>query len=1182
MEDRLRALIGDAMAGGHSVQVDAIASAHLVDLLSAARHPHHRGITVQGATFGETLDLDDLRFDAPLRFERCQFSAGITLNRAELRSLELTSCQVAAIPNLEDDRNETGTTDQAERPDEEQPDGGDRADDENDFGQERSSVSVVAHEGRLAASLTLRDTHLTGAVKARGLSIGGRVKLDRCSIGDPMVSLDLEEARIDRETSIEHCDVSGCINLDAARLGGRLDISDTRLGSHEGMSITTHGLHTGGGMRISGETCRLRGAVTGVETTIDGWLHITGGAQVGCSDDRGWSVNFLQAAIAGAVVVSGETTALTGGLRVFLSGITSAVVVGEGASVGSDCRSVSLDLQRSTIGSNLVVRGAGTTLAGSIVVAQATIDGELGVSSGASVRLEDEGIGVLGDGASIAGDVNLHGPATRIGGSVALRGARIGGDLSIRAGVLIGANSGGNGSPWSVSADAAVIDGDVVVNGDDTSIGAGISMTGVRVTGYVFVGGGVNVQGGPDETSFDAGGGSMSSILVVDAALAGGLDLYQASVAGDVALRGSTSLGGGVILGSSIVRGSVWVSAATIGRWASGSSISAASCRVDGPLRVADGATLDGPIDVSHGELRSIEVDSGARIGGDEGVGIAAAGARFRNLIVGGAGTHVDGHIQLFGANVDGGLSVSGGARIGVDDEGLSVSAPNSSIRSNITLRSSGTELAGGIDLFQADVGGGVFASDCVCIGADVNGSSIRGLGLTAQGSVLVSSAAHLVGAIWLEGATVSGELTVEQGARVGRNKYDLSLVADNAHVGRNLTIAGAGTTLAGAVSLLDARIQGLFAVDAGATVGAGEDGNSIFARLLQTSGNLTLQGDTTTLEGGLHLSDARVGGRVALRHGLNIGATDGTSVEAQGLTSHDILFGHVRLDGGVDLRHASVPGRLSIQDDTEVNVARGELALVIAEADIDVLELAAARWSGTCDLSDTSVRLLRDRPAFWWNDDDVRSWTLRGFRAAQFPDPLDFSTASRLEWLGRTGPDRDLPADQATYRSVAAALASHGSDDDATEVLIDMRRRHDPPWLRRALAPIGQGYRPLRTLWVFAALFLLALALATVGASAGWFATAAPDGSAMVQSDDCGGLVTCLRPLVYATDLIVPVVELGEVARWQPATRTGPWGILDPLGAALVLLRLAGWAFGGLLVIGALGLVIEQRQSES
>jgi hypothetical protein len=117
-----------------------------------------------------------------------------------------------------------------------------------------------------------------------------------------------------------------------------------------------------------------------------------------------------------------------------------------------------------------------------------------------------------------------------------------------------------------------------------------------------------------------------------------------------------------------------------------------------------------------------------------------------------------------------------------------------------------------------------------------------------------------------------------------------------------------------------------------------------------------------------------------------------------------------------------------------------------------------------------------------------------------------------------------------------------------------------------------------------------VALIVSIVCDTRGWFIASQDlgqntslDHGPIVRSSECDRRrYPCLRPEIYALDTVIPVVDFGARSLWKPDThrRAARWP--NVLEWVLDLTALMGWAFGGLFVIGAVNVAMEQRRKPS
>lgn len=194
--------------------------------------------------------------------------------------------------------------------------------------------------------------------------------------------------------------------------------------------------------------------------------------------------------------------------------------------------------------------------------------------------------------------------------------------------------------------------------------------------------------------------------------------------------------------------------------------------------------------------------------------------------------------------------------------------------------------------------------------------------------------------------------------------------------------------------------------------------------------------------------------------------------------------------------------------------------------------------------LSGARVGALTDRPTSW----PAGGTDLRGFSYDTISSRTAFPLARRIAWLHGATPEYRPEA----YERLAAALRADGEDADAREVLLAKQRRRresQPPagrvwgWLQDIT--VGYGYRPARAaLWMAVLWALGAVYFAVHG-------TPPP-------ADD--GYRPHWNPALYALDLLLPVIDLGQDNAWREVG-TAQWvaSVLTLLGWILATTAAAG-----------------------
>lgn len=211
----------------------------------------------------------------------------------------------------------------------------------------------------------------------------------------------------------------------------------------------------------------------------------------------------------------------------------------------------------------------------------------------------------------------------------------------------------------------------------------------------------------------------------------------------------------------------------------------------------------------------------------------------------------------------------------------------------------------------------------------------------------------------------------------------------------------------------------------------------------------------------------------------------------------------------------------------------------------------------GTVDLTHARVGLLIDAEESW-----PVALRLDGFVYDSIRANPEVSVEQRLGWLARD-PDGYSPQ---KYEQLAAVYRKAGHEQEARQVAIAKQcaRRQQLPrparlWNRLLGVTVGYGYEPWRAVWWL-------LGFVAVGALL--FAKAYPE--AMTVTAPAGQLPV-FQPVIYALDVLLPVVDLRQQDFWIP-NATRPWGWLYlgwfwlSIGAGLVLTTAVAAAVTGLL----------------
>lgn len=299
-------------------------------------------------------------------------------------------------------------------------------------------------------------------------------------------------------------------------------------------------------------------------------------------------------------------------------------------------------------------------------------------------------------------------------------------------------------------------------------------------------------------------------------------------------------------------------------------------------------------------------------------------------------------------------------------------------------------------------------------------------------------------------------------------------------------------------------------------------------ARLSNPYTRLALNAPQLTVGRTLYLTPAGVGGPWLS------GTTPARGTRIQRFSCQ----GGVRLDDGrfgdaVDLERA----RFTFTDDQELSLLR------IHAPELRFLGERPQR--GKVVLSGARVVNLIDRASSWPGPGNLH---MGGFAyenlVPQGPFPLD----SRLDWVAAATPEYAPEP----YERLATVLRDAGEDEDAREVLLAKQRR------RRESLPIAAKVWGVMQDWTVAYGY-------RPGRAAVWMAVLwAASSLAFAHADHApvsGNGHPPWSPALFALDLLLPVIDLGQAGQWQ---LHGGW---QWLSVALILL---GWILATTVAAGA------------
>ncbi|WP_346089123.1 hypothetical protein [Streptomyces erythrogriseus] len=429
--------------------------------------------------------------------------------------------------------------------------------------------------------------------------------------------------------------------------------------------------------------------------------------------------------------------------------------------------------------------------------------------------------------------------------------------------------------------------------------------------------------------------------------------------------------------------------------------------------------------------------------------------------------------------------------------------------------------VSGGVDLFGAQIRGDLWLTSALVTG-DRSGFAVNGPQLRIEGGLYAHSA-HLTGGLNLWGAQAfTLELTQ---ARLSGKEGRPAFRGDGLHLVQDLLCTDLLVD-GGGIRLFDATIGGqcwLARADIRSTTGW-----AVSDPTLNVGGGIYADG--LTVEGGVNLFAAVVGESIELTASTLLPyrqyalRAPGARVEA-----NVTLDNATRVAGNIDLTRAEIKGTFSLIETTFVEETTVELHHTALGA-LHLESLTAP--PATLDVSAASIVAITDAADSWPAQIALTALTYQALHPVM-------PAAHRLPWLQRGTDYHPQP-----YEQLAAYYRQLGHDDDARTVLLArhrQRRRSLPRparlWGYIEDATVGYGYRPGRALiWLLALVATAAIAF-----------SAAPPRPAQSHGPS-------FQPVVFALDLILPVLDLGQEKAFIPVDSTAwiAW-----------LSSLSGWLLG-------------------
>ncbi|HEY2764738.1 MAG TPA: hypothetical protein VGJ13_12120 [Pseudonocardiaceae bacterium] len=582
-------------------------------------------------------------------------------------------------------------------------------------------------------------------------------------------------------------------------------------------------------------------------------------------------------------------------------------------------------------------------------------------------------------------------------------------------------------------------------------------------------------------------------------------------------------------------------------------------CTVTGPIELPD-ARIEGPL-----RLIGTRLDNSAAL---VGVRLAVSG------VLDAREMRADGEVRLSGARVEGNIDLRG-ARLG-RGPGDALDAAGVQIGGNLRcdrgftadgqVMLAGATVAGNAVFSGAALRGTTYSEECAvlvlprgratataALVADritVKGNLVLDAGFTARGSVRLTNA-RIGGYLRLSGATLG--VSVEPDTDNDDRWVPVALAADGIEVSGDLEARrpGPGTgdhdalQAYGQVRLVNANVHGSTSLSGIRLHAPGRD--ALFADRLRVGGTLFMR--HIVVAGSVRLHQAHIGSSLDCT-GAELDAPryrpDGSvkpSLDARAATIGKDLYASrgFTATGGVRLSLAEVSKSVNFNGARLGGAGAGVAALRVRRLTCQELRLCFAQPPrGDVLLTGVNAGSVYDCADLWAAEGLVDVEDFRYQSLTAWPEEPDVAT--RLRWLRNV-----LPAyDPDPYDQLAASYRDSGHDDRADTVLLSKQQHRHSSQGRRLVQvwgwlqewTVGFGYRPWRAaIW---------LALAWVLGSV-WFL------DHRLEKLDTGQ-DPAWQPVLFAADLLLPVVNLGQDGMWKTSGASA-WvaGLLTAVGWLLL-----------------------------
>lgn len=528
------------------------------------------------------------------------------------------------------------------------------------------------------------------------------------------------------------------------------------------------------------------------------------------------------------------------------------------------------------------------------------------------------------------------------------------------------------------------------------------------------------------------------------------------------------------------------------------------------------------------------------------------------------------------------------------------------------SLRLAGAWIEGDLDLSYLSIPGALYLHSCRFLGDfAISGARVGMLslassvlndwnatGLECRGEILLPDVT-VNGLLGLMGARILGQLRMS-GIRA-TSPYEVAINLRGAEVGGATNLSHA--KILGCVDFSSARLQSSLTM---ADIRIERRGLvAVEAEFLELKGDMNLR--SANLDGRLDLPGANIGGCLHLND-AEIRDPGGHALNMRGLkVARDVELDGLRLDGTLVAGNMLTGGSLSLCNAS----LSGNGSVVLDASDMTVSALFV--WQdvkvepGALIFAGAQIGTLADDVEEW---PDIGPYFLHLMTYRRLG--LDTDLASRLNWVARGSYFEDAFHPQ-PHTQLADIYLAMGRDTDAAQVRRqcarlerkDHRRRLklQPDgsvsggllslwkdvvfplyWLWDVMlrAVVGYGYAPGRALIWLVFFWAIASGLAQMAWQTDAFVPNQVSSASQADFDDQTSIAAWrngggrdwerFNAIIYGADLVIPVVELGQVSAWSPSAERGPWG--ERLWRYKALLIAAGWLVSALGAAAITGII--------